>query len=171
MWGIAQFGDALRHVNSVDALGVTTRAASTSVPASFDDLPTDFTYLLHLVAAFLSAGTDYEQALRVNAEGTGLLLQHLPQREGGAGLSTADGPASRILGPAPRVDRERDPVGDADAAAAPPTYSDLQDRRGGRGPLLRAMPSGCRSIIALMDAAYGSYGERGGLPGIWHLLA
>ena len=45
----------------------------------FCDLPDDFTYVLHL-AAFMVPGLDYDEAIRVNAEGTGLLLAALPAR-------------------------------------------------------------------------------------------
>ena len=40
----------------------------------FGDLPDDFDYVLHL-GAFIF-GDDYDQAIRVNAEGTALLMTH-----------------------------------------------------------------------------------------------
>ena len=80
VWGIARFSDpAVR--DEVEALGVTTRVVDLG-DADFSYLPTDFTYLLHIAADF---GEDYEQGLRVNAEGTGLAAVALPQRQGGAG--------------------------------------------------------------------------------------
>ena len=46
VWGIARFGDPATR-EKVDALGVTTRAMDFA-DGDFGDLPTDFTYLLHL---------------------------------------------------------------------------------------------------------------------------
>ena len=61
---------------------MTTRTLDLA-DGEFGDLPTDFTYLLHLVADF--SADDYDRALRVNAEGTGFVLEHCREREGGAG--------------------------------------------------------------------------------------
>lgn len=72
VWGIARFGDPTARAE-VEALGVTTRSLDIA-DGRFDDLPTDFAYLLHLAADF--SQVDYDRALRVNAEGTGLLLEH-----------------------------------------------------------------------------------------------
>src|SRR6516165_5102711 len=72
VWGIARFRDPAAR-DEVEALRVTTRVADLGA-GRFDDVPTDFTYLLHLAADF--SADDYQQAIRVNAEGTGLLLEH-----------------------------------------------------------------------------------------------
>ena len=72
VWGLARFSKPeLRE--RIEGMGVTTRAIDLAQP-DFSELPTDFTYLLHL-AVFQSQGTDYDAAMAVNAEGTGLLLQ------------------------------------------------------------------------------------------------
>jgi nucleoside-diphosphate-sugar epimerase len=93
VWGIARFtdadgrtienyqqatgGDPDRELSSRDALnqaGVTTRAIDIG-SGEFNDLPTDFTYVLHL--AWMRADlAQLEGALRTNVEGAGLLLQH-----------------------------------------------------------------------------------------------
>ena len=73
VWGIARFSGADSR-ERVEALGVTTRAVDLA-SGDFGDLPDDFDYLVHM-AAYMAPGEDYDQALRVNAEGTGLLLQH-----------------------------------------------------------------------------------------------
>src|SRR5689334_14483122 len=72
VWGVARFRDPATR-QKVDELGVRTHVADLAA-GEFGDLPRDFTYVLHLAADF--SPTDYEQALRVNAEGTGLLLEH-----------------------------------------------------------------------------------------------
>ncbi|MGE2688700.1 hypothetical protein [Mycolicibacterium pulveris] len=67
VWGIARFSDPAAR-EEVEALGVTTRSIDLG-DADFTDLPTDFTYLVHIAVDF---GENYERGLRVNAEGTGL---------------------------------------------------------------------------------------------------
>src|SRR5438094_3234450 len=73
VWGVARFGDPAARAR-VDALGVTTRSCDLAA-GDFGDLPEDFTYVVHL-AAFQGPGLDYDAAIRVNAEGTGLLPHH-----------------------------------------------------------------------------------------------
>ena len=108
--------------------------ASTSSDGDFGDLPTDFTYLLHIAADF--SADDYERALRVNAEGTGLRPRALPEGEGGAGdvdaqrLQAASRSVARV--PRGRSARRRHAAGAAAVLG-------LEDRRGGGGPLLRAL--------------------------------
>src|SRR5581483_11605573 len=72
VWGIARFSNGTER-KEIDALGVRTRSIDLANP-DFGDLPQDFTYLLHIAVAYEK--TDYNYALRVNAEGTGLLLAH-----------------------------------------------------------------------------------------------
>jgi nucleoside-diphosphate-sugar epimerase len=83
VWGIARFGDPAARAE-VEALGVTTRVVDLG-DGDFGDLPTDFTYLLHIAADF---GEDYERGLRVNAEGTGLLLSHCRKARAALVMST-----------------------------------------------------------------------------------
>ena len=82
VWGIARFSDepnaaaALRNTprRLLEDAGVTTRTIHLGT-GEFSDLPTDFTYVLHL--AWMRAGLDQlEEAMRTNVEGPGLLLQH-----------------------------------------------------------------------------------------------
>ena len=93
-------GSATRRPrDKVEALGVTTRAIDIA-DGDFGDLPTDFTYLLHIAADF--SADDYDRALRVNAEGTGFLLEHCRDSQGGAGdvdghrLQAAPRPVARV---------------------------------------------------------------------------
>jgi nucleoside-diphosphate-sugar epimerase len=72
VWGIARFGDPATRAK-VDALGVTTVPVDLAAP-DFAALPATFDHVLHF-AIYQTAGADYDEALRVNAEGTGLLMQ------------------------------------------------------------------------------------------------
>lgn len=160
VWGIARFSDADARAR-VDGYGVTTRALNLG-DGDFGDLPTDFTYVLHL-AADQSGGHDYDNAIRVNAEGTGLLLQHCRKAKAALVMSTfsvyrpKDDPTQAYV--------ETDPLGDANSMHAP-TYSMSKIAQ-------EAVARYCaRSLdlpvtIARMNA---SYGDNGGLPGN-HLAA
>ena len=73
VWGIACFSEPGSR-ERVEQAGVTTRVVDLGV-GDYGDLPDDFTYVLHL-AVFLGTAPDYDAALRVNAEGTGMILHH-----------------------------------------------------------------------------------------------
>jgi nucleoside-diphosphate-sugar epimerase len=159
VWGIARFRDPAQRAE-VEALGVTTRALDFS-EGEFGDLPTDFTYLLHLAADF--SATDYERALRVNAEGTGFLLAHCRKARAALVMST-------VTTYKPHPDpwhpfREDDPPGDAMLPGqAPYSISKIAEEAVAR---YSARSLGLPVTIARMGAAYG---DRGGLP-IMHLQA
>lgn len=159
VWGIARFGDPTTR-GRVDDLGVTTRAIDYS-DGQFGDLPTDFTYLLHIAADLGASG--YERSLRVNAEGTGFLLQHCRKAKAALVMST-------VTTYKPHADpwyafREDDALGDA-MAPGQPSYSVSKIAE-------EAVARYCaRSFelpvtIARMGAAYS---DQGGLP-IAHLAA
>jgi nucleoside-diphosphate-sugar epimerase len=42
----------------------------------FSEVPNDFDYVIHSAADIMPLGTKYDEAIRVNAEGTGLLMHH-----------------------------------------------------------------------------------------------
>jgi nucleoside-diphosphate-sugar epimerase len=158
VWGIARFGDPATR-DEVDALGVKTRAIDIS-DGDFSDLPADFTYVLHIAADF---SDDYERGLRVNAEGTGLLLSHCRQAKAALVMSTVT-----LYKPHPdpwHPFREDDPLGDA-GLPSPRPYSITKIAE-------EAVARYCARAfdlpitIARMGCAYG---ERGGLPG-FHLHA
>ena len=158
VWGIARFSDPASRAE-VEALGVTTRQVDLGDP-DFGDLPSDFTYLLHIAADF---GEDYEQGLRVNAEGTGLLLSHCRRAKAALVMSTLT-----VYKPHPdpwHAFREDDPIGDA-GLPAPKPYSIVKIAE-------EAVARYCAReldlpvTIARMGSAYG---DRGGLP-LWHLQA
>lgn len=158
VWGIARFSDSAAR-DEVEALGVTTRTVDLG-DADFGDLPTDFTYLLHIAADF---GEDYERGLRVNAEGTGLLLSHCRNAKAALVMSTVT-----VYKPHPdpwHAFREDDPIGDA-GLPSPQPYSIVKIAE-------EAVARYCARefdlpiTIARMGSAYGN---RGGLP-LWHLRA
>jgi len=158
VWGIARFSDPATRAE-VEALGVTTRAIDIGDP-DFGDLPSDFTYLLHIAADF---GEDYERGLRVNAEGTGLLLSHCRAAKAALVMSTLT-----VYKPHPdpfHAFREDDPIGDQ-LLPNPQPYSIVKISE-------EAVARYCARefelpvTIARMGSAYGN---RGGLP-LWHLQA
>ena len=86
VWGIARFSvEGSRE--EVEDMGVTTRVVDLAV-GDFSEVPDDFTYVLHLAAA-IGPSTDYDHSLRVNAEATGLLLQHCRRARAALVMSTS----------------------------------------------------------------------------------
>jgi nucleoside-diphosphate-sugar epimerase len=152
VWGIARFSDPSTR-DAVEQIGVTTRALDV-VSGAFDDLPTDFTYLLHLAAEF---GEDYHRALQVNAEATGLLLEHCRSAKAALVMSTV---TTYKPNPDPwHPFREDDPLGDALApVSAPYSVSKIAGEAVAR---YCARSFDLPVVIARMGCAYG---EQGGLP-------
>jgi nucleoside-diphosphate-sugar epimerase len=158
VWGIARFSDPASRAE-IEALGVTTRIVDLGDP-DFGDLPSDFTYVLHIAA---DLGEDYEQGLRVNAEGTGLLLSHCRAAKAALVMST-------LTVYKPHADpfhafREDEAIGDQ-LLPSPQPYSIVKIAE-------EAVARYCARefdlpiTIARMGSAYG---DRGGLP-LWHLEA
>jgi nucleoside-diphosphate-sugar epimerase len=158
VWGISRFSDPAAR-DEVEALNVTTRALDIG-DGDFGDLPSDFTYLLHIAADF---GNDYERALRVNGEGTGLVLAHCRNAKAALVMSTLT-----VYKPHPdpwHPFREDDPLGDA-GLSEPKPYSigKIAEEAVAR---YCARAFDLPITIARMGSAYG---DRGGLP-VWHLQA
>jgi nucleoside-diphosphate-sugar epimerase len=160
VWGIARFGDRTSR-RRVEALGVTTRVCDLG-DGEFGDLPTDFTYLLHLAAA-LDPTEDIDHAIRVNAEGTGLLLRHC--RSVKAALIMSSSSVYRPNADPGHPFVEEDPLGGAVTPWAP-TYS---ASKLAQEAVARAFARSLDipMVIARMNA---SYGPNGGLP-VHHLAA
>lgn len=154
VWGVARFSEPGSR-DKVEALGVTTRAIDLAI-GDYSSLPDDFTYVLHL-AAFKVEGLDYDWALTVNAEGTGLLLQHCRKAKAALIMSTqsvykpVDDPCHAF--------RETDPLGDVNYVMSP-TYSisKITEEAVAR---YCARAFNLPVTIARMNA---SYGPNGGLP-------
>jgi nucleoside-diphosphate-sugar epimerase len=153
VWGVARFGDEATRTR-VEAVGVRTHACDLA-EGDFDGLPDDFSYVLHL-ATFRNGGLDYDQAMRVNAEGTHLLLRHCRAAQAVLVMSTAE-----VYKPQPdplHVYLESDPLGDSNSLFDP-TYSMSKIAQ-------EAVARACARaydlpvVIARMNA---SYGDNGGL--------
>lgn len=156
VWGIARFADPKTR-ERVEKAGIHARAIDLADP-SWGDLPDDFTLVLHL-AAVIAAGHDYELAIRVNAEGTGKLMQRhrsaracLMMSTCGVYLSPEDGDRAVV---------ETDPLGGSHQPYAP-TYcvSKIAQEAVAR---FSADAFGLPTTIARMNAAYG---DNGGLPAL-----
>ena len=159
VWGVARFSDPATR-DKVETIGVTTRTVDIA-DGQFGDLPTDFTYVLHIAADF--SADDYERALRVNAEGTGLLLEHCRKAKAALVMSTVS-----VYKPHPdpwHAFREDDPLGDI-MLPQQATYSISKIAEEGVARFC-ARAFDLPTTIARMGAAYS---DQGGLP-IWHLDA
>jgi nucleoside-diphosphate-sugar epimerase len=159
VWGIARFSDPATR-EKVEALGVTARSVDIA-SGHFDDLPNDFTYLLHLAADF--SVDDYDQALRVNAEGTGFVLEHCRHAKAALVMSTV---TTYKPHPDPwHAFREDDPLGDAMAPPSAPYSVSKIAQEGVARYCARSFD--LPVTIARMCAAYS---DQGGLAA-WHLDA
>lgn len=159
VWGIARFGDPVTRTK-VEALGVTTRTLDIA-DGAFGDLPTDFTYLLHIAADF--SPNDYDRALRVNAEATGFVLEHCRTAKAALVMSTV---TTYKPHPDPwHAFREDDPLGDAMAPPSAPYSVSKIAQEGVARYCARSFD--LPVTIARMCAAYS---DQSGLP-VWHLDA
>jgi nucleoside-diphosphate-sugar epimerase len=86
VWGAARLADS-EKVDRMKASGI--RPAPVDLGSGdFSQLPDDFTYLLHF--GFTRGGIDeFDRALRVNAEGTGLIMQHCRKAKAALVVSSA----------------------------------------------------------------------------------
>ena len=155
VWGIARFSEAGSR-ERVEALGVTTRVVDLAT-GDFSEVPRDFSYVLHL-ATFQAAGHDFDWAIRVNAEGTGLLLAHTRRAKAALVMSTFTVYSRNDDAFHPFV--ETDPVGDCRPVHSP-TYavSKITEEAVAR---TAARTLDLPVVIARMNSAYG---PNGGLPG------
>ncbi len=154
VWGIARFSDPASRAE-VEAMGARTIKADLGA-GELDELPTDFTYVLHLAAAQDTDG-NYDKAITVNAEGTGLLMHHCRTAKAVLVMSTHS-----VYKPQPdprHVFKTSDPLGDVNAAHSP-AYSMSKI---GQEAVARtcARLFDLPTIIGRMNA---SYGPNGGLP-------
>lgn len=154
VWGIARFSGAGSR-EAVEAVGVKTVNVDLA-NGVFDGVPDDFTYVLHL-AAYMGPEPDLDWAIRVNAEGTGLLLQHCRKAKAALVMSTHS--VYRPVEDPLHVFHETDMLGEVNSTHSP-TYSMSKLAQ-------EAVARYCARaldlpvIIARMNA---SYGPNGGLP-------
>ena len=154
VWGIARFGDPATR-EKCEAAGCTTRVVDLVDP-DWADLPERFDHVLHL-AIYQAADADYDYALKVNAEGTALLMERFRTSDSFLVVSTVavydnnpDG-AFRY--------REDSPFGD-NRAPYSPTYgiSKIAQEAVARS---MARLYGLPTTIARMNVSYSALG---GLP-------
>jgi nucleoside-diphosphate-sugar epimerase len=158
VWGLARFGDPATRAR-VEAAGVRTVACDLG-SGDFSGVPDDFDYVLHL-ATFRNGGLDYDDALRVNAEGTHLLIEHCRRARAILVMSTAE--VYKPDDDPMRVIVETAPLGDSNSLFDA-TYSMSKI---GQEAVARscARAYDVPVVIARMNA---SYGDNGGLP-TYHL--
>jgi nucleoside-diphosphate-sugar epimerase len=114
VWGAARFSNPEKR-RSLEAAGITTRAVDVG-SGDFADLPTDFTYVLHF--NWLRAGLDrLQEAIRVNVEGPGLVMQHC--RKAKAHLVTSGMPVYSPHSDPTHLFTESDSIGASSYAYAP----------------------------------------------------
>lgn len=154
VWGIARFTeDGSRE--RVEAVGATTRVVDLA-SGEFGDLPGDFDHVVHM-ATYQGGGHDFDRALEVNAEGTGLLLQHCRNASSALVASTFSVYAPHPDPAHPFV--ESAPLGDARLPHSP-TYSMSKI----------AQEAVARTMARALDLPVtigrinASYGPNGGLP-------
>ncbi|WP_419917862.1 NAD-dependent epimerase/dehydratase family protein [Candidatus Poriferisocius sp.] len=158
VWGIARFSvEGSRE--KVEAAGVRT-AVTDLAEGDYSNLPDDFDYLIHM-AAFQGTGLDYDWAIRVNGEGTGLLMAHCRKAKAALIAST-----SSVYHPHPdpwHPYTETDRLGDCHAVHAP-TYSMSKISQ---EAVARTM-SRILNLPTVITRINASYGPNGGLP-VYHM--
>lgn len=154
VWGVARFTDPAARAR-VEAAGVRTVACDLA-SGDFHELPDDFDHVLHL-ATFRNGGLDYDQAMRVNAEGTHLLLAHCRRAASVLVMSTAE-----VYRPDPdplKVIPESAPLGDSNSLFDP-TYSMSKIAQEAVARTMSRVLD-LPLVIVRMNVAYG---DNGGLP-------
>ncbi|WP_307826966.1 NAD-dependent epimerase/dehydratase family protein [Gordonia rubripertincta] len=154
VWGLARYSRVGDRERVVDA-GITPVVCNLG-DGDFTDVPSDFTHVVHL-AADLSPGWDYDSAIRANAEGTGLLLQHC--RTARAALVMSTHSVYRPQEDPMYVFTEESALGECNSTHTP-TYSVSKISQEATARLA-ARAFDLPVTIARMNA---SYGPNGGLP-------
>jgi nucleoside-diphosphate-sugar epimerase len=159
VWGIARFTEPGSR-ERVEAVGATTRVIDLA-DGDYSDLPDDFTYVVHM-ATFQGQGLDYDWAIKVNAEGTGLLLAHCRKAKAALVASTFSTykPNRADQG---HLYKETDPLGDANMPQSA-TYSISKITE-------EAVARTCARLFDLpitLGRINASYSSNGGLP-TYHL--
>jgi nucleoside-diphosphate-sugar epimerase len=154
VWGVDLF-DRPGSRERLEAVGATARAVDLTT-GDFGDLPDDFDFVLHL-AAYLRPDDDYDAALRVNAEATGLVLAHCRRAQAALVMSTSGVYEANVDPWHPFV--ETDPLGDSKSPYVP-TYAvtKIAEEAVAR-TMARALD--LPVVIARMNT---SYGVNGGVP-------
>jgi nucleoside-diphosphate-sugar epimerase len=154
VWGIARFGDPGTR-ERVEKVGVTTAVVDLADP-DFSPLPSRFDHVLHF-AIFQTSSLDYDHAMRVNAEGTGLLMDRFHEARSCLVVSSTvvydinEDPTHELA--------EGDPLGDSRQPYSRPYPMTKIAQEGVARTMarLRRLPT----TIARMNV---SYGPNGGMP-------
>jgi nucleoside-diphosphate-sugar epimerase len=172
VWGTARFSDPSKRETwntgkfirpatrqQLEDAGIHTARLDLENP-DFSELPETFDHVMHL-AVFQQLGHDYDYALKINAEGTALLMSQYRTAKSFLVLSTIGvyGPPEDGEGTSSTPIRETDPLG-VSASPHSPTY-----------PVSKiAQEAVARSMARVLNlpttiARMGlSYGGNGGLP-------
>ena len=152
---VARFSDPAARTR-LQAAGVECVTADLGDPASLDGLPDGIEVLLNFAVSFSG---DWDEALAVNAEGLGHLVDRLPQLERLLHCSSMG-----VYAAGSEVHGEGDALGDSNAAMMP-TYSITKIAAESMAKYL-ARSRGLPTTIARLASPYG---DHGGFP--WfHLL-
>ncbi len=156
VWCFARFSDPQAR-SDLEALGITTRVWSLG-EEGLSDLPDDFDYVVHAAAAIFEVANDYDDAIRVNAEGTGLLMTHCRRAKAFLHISTMNVYSS--IEDNSQVRKVTDALGCHPAYA--PSYS---ISKVATEAVVRTMARqlSLPTIICRLGVAYGSCGH-GGVP-------
>lgn len=152
VWGMARFSDPAARVR-VEAAGIRPVIAD----LGGDDLtavPDDVTYVLHL-GYHRGGANDFDEAIRVNGEGTGLLLAHCRRAKAALVMS------SNVIYP-PHDDpwyahRETDPIGGMIPYWSPTSPTAKVAQESIARYCARALD--LRVVITRLNAAYGPDGS------------
>ena len=154
VWGIDIFRDEDKK-KQLEQAGVKTRTMDLARP-DYRNLPDDFSYLIHF-AVYQEGGLDFDEAFRVNAEGTGLLMTHCHKAKGVLVMSSC---AVYALPQDPNYPiKETDPLNGPQATHCP-TYVMSKTAKEAVARFA-ARQLDLPTTIARMNVYYGSYG---GLP-------
>jgi nucleoside-diphosphate-sugar epimerase len=158
VFGLARFTEP-QSVQRAAAAGIRPVVCDLAA-GDLSAAPHDIDYVVHL-AVYQQSGHDYDEAMRVNAEATGLLLQRY--RDTAAALVMSTHSVYKPHTDPMHVYAETDPLGDAQLNHSP-TYG---ISKVGQEAVARtcARMFDLPVVIARMNASYGTNGN-GGLLGI-----
>lgn len=155
VFGIARFGSESERAR-VEAAGIRTRRVDLADP-DWADLPSDFTLVLHFAAAI---GTDlsFADAIRINGEGTGRLMNRF--RQARAILVASSRAVYAEPADPDRIQHESDPLGGDSPLPYAPTYRVSKLAQEAVASFWAA-ELGLPTILARLNVVYG---DNGGLP-------
>jgi len=156
VWAIARFSEPGSR-DLIESFGITTRIADFA-KGVFEDVPTDFEYVLHFAAN--TRTTTSEEGMVINAEGAGILMNYFRGSKAFFHCST-----SGVYAPHPdpyhASHEEIDQIGGGRLGHYPPTKTAAEGAVRAFARVLN-LPT----VIARLNVAYGTEAGDGGLPGM-----